>query len=903
MPLVSGTKLGPYEIVAPLGAGGMGEVYRANDTRLDRTVAIKILPEHLAGNNEAKQRFEREARSISSLNHPNICALYDVGSQDGISYLVMEFLQGETLEARLLRGPVPVKQVLEIGAQICDALEKAHRAGIVHRDLKPGNIMLTPGGAKLLDFGLAKPVASMLGQTSGRVGEHTPSSPTINMTAPTATPQTLTQQGSIVGTFQFMAPEVLQGQEADARSDIFSLGCVLYEMITSKRAFEGKSQISVMSAILEKDPEPIATLQPAAPPALDYVVETCLEKDPGNRYQTAHDVKLQLAWIAKSGSQTSAAAIAPVARKKGWLWPAAAAAALVLLAIGAVMWPAHKPWPVLKTNLLPPPGTQFETLYRNGAPALSPDGTRVVFVAQKDARNSLWLRQLDKVVAAPLPGTDGAFAPFWSPDGNSVGFFTNGKLWRMDLNGGAPIAICDAMEARGGTWGKGDVIIFAPDPAGPLWLVSANGGAPTKVTGTSTGAGALSDRWPHFLPDGKHFLFLHSPNGDAEDDNEIRFASIDGGAEQVVQRGHFYTFQYASGWLIAALRGALDAWKFEESTGTVLGQPVQLVDKIAADEITGSGVFSVSPQGLLLYQEASGATGDRHVWVDAAGKQIAQISELSIYGSVRLSPDGERMATPMVRNSGEDPLWVWSLNGGARAPLTSGKDSTPEAVVWSADGRTIYFARIDNKGSNEVWRVPADGSQPEKALLHFDNGAQPTDTTSDGKWLLYEEHAGDSPRRAALKAYPLVTGMQPFTVLNLLDWRSNARLVPGRNDWLVYQSSESGRSEIYLTTFPRSNARFQVTRAGATQPTWSRDGKNLYYLDDLQRMTVVPVQVGKDSVQVGSPRTLFPTGIRHSIPNGGYDVARDGRFLLVSAVVDSTAPIVLVTNWQALTKK
>ena len=292
MPLVSGTKLGPYEIIAPIGAGGMGEVYRANDTRLDRTVAIKILPEHLAESNEAKQRFEREARSISSLNHPNICALYDVGSQGEMSYLVMEFVQGETLEARLLKGPVPVKQVLEIGTQICDALEKAHRAGIVHRDLKPGNIMLTPGGAKLLDFGLAKPVASILGRQAANKGDHTPSAPTINMAALTATPQALTQQGSIVGTFQFIAPEVLQGAEADARSDIFGLGCVLYEMITGRRAFEGKSQISVMSAILEKDPEPISTLQPAAPPVLDYVVQTCLEKDSGKRDQTISQRRL-----------------------------------------------------------------------------------------------------------------------------------------------------------------------------------------------------------------------------------------------------------------------------------------------------------------------------------------------------------------------------------------------------------------------------------------------------------------------------------------------------------------------------------------------------------------------------------------------------------------------------------
>jgi eukaryotic-like serine/threonine-protein kinase len=530
MSLAAGSRLGPYEIQSLLGAGGMGEVYRARDTRLDRTVAVKILPSHLSSNPEAKQRFEREARTISSLNHPHICVLHDVGSQDGTSYLVMEFVDGETLDSRLQKGPLPLKQVLECGVQICDALEKAHRAGIVHRDLKPGNIMFTPSGAKLLDFGLAKPVAMLGAQALSDKGNLTPSTPTMNVSMLSATPAVLTQQGMVVGTFQYMAPEVLQGQEADARSDIFSFGCVLYEMITRRRAFEGMSQLSVMTAILEKDPEPLATLQPTAPPALDYAVQTCLEKNPDNRFQTAHDVKLQLTWIAKSGSQVGAPAGVTSKRKESALW-LAAVAALVVVAIGlaAALWTARQPRRVVRSNILPPEGTLFETMYRNGPPALSPDGTRVAFVARKEGKNSLWVRSLDKLEATPLRGTDDAFFPFWSPDGSALAFFMHSKLWRMDLNNNSPVAICDAPEARGGSWGRGNVIVLAPSSWGPIAQVPAEGGTPKPVTKTVYSNQGVSDRWPFFLPDGRHFLFVHTPNGVADERNEVHFASLDGG--------------------------------------------------------------------------------------------------------------------------------------------------------------------------------------------------------------------------------------------------------------------------------------------------------------------------------------------------------------------------------------
>jgi eukaryotic-like serine/threonine-protein kinase len=903
MALASGTRLGPYEIQSPLGAGGMGEVYRALDTRLDRTVAVKILPAHLSDNPEAKQRFEREARTISSLNHPNICTLHDVGSQDGTSYLVMEHVQGETLDSRLRKGPLPLKQALECGLQICDALEKAHRAGIVHRDLKPGNIMLTAAGAKLLDFGLAKPVA-MLGVQAASHQELTPATPTMNLSMLSATPAALTQQGMIVGTFQYMAPEVLQGKEADARSDIFSFGCVLYEMITGRHAFEGKSQLSMMTAILEKDPEPLASVQPTAPAALDYALQTCLEKNPDDRFQTAHDTKLQLAWIAKLGSQTGTPAVAASKPDKNALWLAALAVlGVAVLALAAALWRAQPARRVMRSNILPPEGALFETMYRNGPPTLSPDGTRVAFVARQDGKNSLWVRSLDKLEASPLRGTEDAFFPFWSPDGTALAFFMHAKLWRMDLNGGSPVAICDAPEARGGSWGSDGVIVFPPSSWGPIAQVPVEGGTPKPVTKIGFTYGGVSDRWPLFLPDGKHLLFVHTLNGSGHDANEIHFASLDGATDQMLLRGRFYTVRYASGWLVADRGGSLLAWRFNPSSGKISGDAVQVVDKVASDDIAAAAVFSVSEQGVLLYQQGLGSTGDRHVWLDATGKQLSQVSEPGVYSGTRLSPDESRMAITPMGQDGTDDLWVWGLAGGTRARLSQ-SSTFADSPVWSRDGRTIYFGHIDHvTGREEIRVVPADGSQPDRSLIKADSDLSPTDCTSDGKWLLYAESKNDGQHSAVLKAFPLAPGLETFTLLERVARLGNARLKPVSNDWLAYESNVSGRSEVYLTRFPHPGAKYQVSQTGASQPVWSRDGKKLYYLDASQKMTAVDLQTANDSVQIGVPKTLFQTGVRSSLFNEGYDVTRDGRFLVVNSVVESTAPVVLVTNWDAELKK
>jgi len=735
MALTSGTKLGPYEILAAIGAGGMGEVYRARDTRLGRDVAVKVLPSHLCSNSELKARFEREARTISSLNHPHICHLYDIGSQDGTDFLVMEYLEGEVLDHRLQRGPLPLKQTLECGMQICEALEKAHRAGIVHRDLKPGNIILTTSGAKLLDFGLAKPAAAVLGAgIPAGAAPLTPSTPTMNLPSLTAPSKDLTQQGMIVGTFQYMAPEVLRGQEADARSDLFSLGCVLYEMVTGRRAFTGKSQLSVLTAILEKDPEPVSTIQPTTPAALEHAVRICLEKDPEDRFQSAHDLRLQLAWIASLGSQEGVTAVA----LKGKAWKPIVAATLALIAVAAAaaaLWFRADPVRhVMRSTLLAPEGTHFAPMYRNGPPALSPDGTRIVFVASREGKRTLWIRPLDKLEATEMPETEGAYFPFWSPDGRSLGFFANGKLWRVDANGGSRVAICNAPDARGASWGRGNQIVFDGD-ASTMMRVSAEGGVPVPVTRTGYNASiSVSDRWPYFLPDGNHFVYLHSPTGSGNDHNEIRFASIDGKTNNTLLKGRYYIAEYASGWLLVGRSGTLVAQRLDPASGKLLGEAVQVADNLQVDDNTSSSVFSVSQNGLLVYLRGSGKGSMYHAWVDATGKHFAQASETGVYGATRISPDGTKFASQVYEQNGGINISIWDLAGGTRARISSGR--LTDAPVWSPDGGTLYYTYSPNENPAQIYESPVDGSRAQRVVVATQGEAFPTDLSSDGKWLL-----------------------------------------------------------------------------------------------------------------------------------------------------------------------
>jgi len=906
MVLTPGTKLGPYEIHSSLGAGGMGEVYRARDTRLGRDVAIKVLPAHLSCSPELTARFEREARTISSLNHPHICQLYDIGFQDGIDFLVMEYLEGETLDCRVLKGALPMKQALEYGGQICEAMEKAHRAGIVHRDLKPGNIMLTASGAKLLDFGLAKPGAAVVGTVASQgTGPLTPSTPTMNLTALASPAKGVTQQGMIVGTFQYMAPEVLRGHESDARSDIFSLGCVLYEMVSGRRAFEGKSQLSVLTAILEKDPDPLTAVQPAIPAALEYVVRTCLEKNPEERFQTAHDVKLQLVWVAKSGSQAGLPGVPATARNKSrkfgvLLGLAMGLLAIIGLAFATGVWRTQPVRRLTRATLLPPEGTHFAPLYRNGPPALSPDGTRLVFVASREGRTSLWLRSLDSFEATEMAGTEGAYYPFWSPDGHSIAFFARGRLWRVNPTAGAPVTICNAFDARGGTWGTSDVILLNADSFGAVARVAVSGGTPVPVTPTHSKGLNESDRWPFFLPDGQHFLYLYSPIGAGDDRNEIRFAALDGKTNKLLLKGRYYNPEYASGWLLVVRSGTLIAQRLNPVTGELSGDMIQVADNLQVDDNTGISVFSVSQDGGLVYLRGFDKGGMRHVWLDRVGKQLAQISGLGVYGATRISPNGTRIATLVFEQAGEVNIWVWSLTGGTRFRVSSG--GVADTPIWSPDGRTIYYAYSPRGGHLQIYQRPADGSRAQQLVIATQNDAYPDDVSTDGKWFLFQEALPNESQSSELKAWALSGAAKPLLVVEHIDFGSNAVLMPGTSEWVAYQSSASGQAEVYLTRFPNAGARYQVSPAGGTQPVWSRDGRQLYYLDPGQKLTVVDIRGDQDSVQVGTPKTLFPTSVMSSLAGAGYDVTRDGQFIVLNWAFETPTPLTLAINWDATLK-
>jgi eukaryotic-like serine/threonine-protein kinase len=902
MALTLGTRLGPYEIQSPLGAGGMGEVYRARDTRLGRDVAIKVLPSHLSSNPDLKARFEREARAISALSHPHICHLYDIGSQDGTDYLVMELLEGESLDKRLEKGPLPLKQALEVGVEIAEALEKAHKHGIVHRDLKPGNIVLTKAGAKLLDFGLAKPHIAAIGAIAGASsGKLTPSTPTMSVAALASPAGGLTQQGTIVGTFQYMAPECLQGQEADARSDLFSFGCVLYEMVTGRRAFEGKSQLSVLTAILEKDPEPVSTVQPGTPVALEHAIQTCLEKNPEERVQTAHDLRVQLAWVAKASFST--AMPIPTQPKSGiWKWLAAAGIAIAFAATLLSWWRGEPARRVTRASLLPPEGTHFAPMYRNGAPALSPDGTRIAFVASREGKSSIWVRSLDKLEAAELTGTEGAYFPFWSPDGRSLGFFANGKLWREDANGGSRAAICNAPEGRGASWGQGNEIVFDGD-GNALRRVSAEGGAPVALTSAAVqNQVSISDRWPFLLPDGKHFLYLHAPTGSGSDHNEIHFASIDGKSDKTLLKGRYYIPEYASGWLLVVKGGTLVAQRIDSKTGELSGEATQIADNVQIDDNTGSSLFSVSQTGVLIYIRGSSKGSMFHAWRDATGKELGPVSEQGVYGATRISPDGTKFVSQVYEQNGEIDIWMWDLKGGTRARVSSGGRNS-DAPVWSPDGRTIYYSYSSTDEPVQIYAKPVDGSQAQRVVVAKQSDAFPDDVSSDGNWLVYQQVQQGRAQFAVLKAVNLKGEAKPTVLLDQIDALSDAFLMPGNNGWLAYQSSESGQPEVYLTRFPNSGARYQVSLAGGVEPVWSRDGKRLYYLDPGQKLIEADIQVDKDSVQVSGRKSLFQTSLSLSFDEAGYDVTRDGRFLMLDFVMDTPSPVTVVMNWDAELKR
>ena len=882
MTLAAGSKLGPYEILSAIGAGGMGEVYRARDTRLERTVAVKVLPEHLTSNEDLRQRLEREAKTISQISHPHICALYDVGREGDRDYLVMEYLEGETLAARLDKGALPAEQLLRYGIEIADALDKAHRLGIVHRDLKPGNVMLTKTGVKLLDFGLAK------FQAAAR--DNVISGTSVLATQAQAS-QPLTERGTVLGTFQYMAPEQLEGGEADSRSDIFAFGAVLYEMATGRKAFSGKSQASLIGSILRDDPPSVNEIAPMTPPALNRVIKTCLAKDPEDRFQTAHDVKLQLQWIAEGGSQVGLPAPVAARRKSrerlAWSVAAAAIVAAALLGAGYLRRAPAKATPI-RFEIPTPEGVSLID-----APKISPDGKILAFNASDSSgRPRIWVRPLSALTAQPLAGTEGATRPFWSPDSRFLGFFAEGKLKKIEISGGPPQKICDYPTGSDGTWSPAGVILFDGRTGDPIQRVSAEGGMPTVAVKADASRKETMVAWPEFLPDGRHFLY--EAQGQKAEDHMYRIGSLDSKDTRALAPAQSLVTYAPPGHLLFVRESTLVAQPFDAKAMKTTGEPVPLAEHVGTIA-TGLARFSASRNGVLAYR--TGDSGSRLVWFDRDGKELSAVGDPGDYGDMMLSPVGDRLA--YVTNDargGKADIWIRDLARGASSRFTFDPAEDVEPL-WSPDGKTIVFS--SNRGGNfDLYTKAAGGGGQEQPLFQSDEAKFAYDWSRDGRYITFQSRGKKTGWD--LWVLPTFGDRKPILFLQTPFNELRPAFSPdGR--WIAYQSNESGRPEIYVQNFPGPGGKWQVSTAGGVEPAWRTDGKELYYAASDQKLMAVDIQAG-ETFEAGVPRPLFRATVQ---PIGNvrshYLASADGqRFLLLSPLGrESMVPTTVVVNWNA----
>jgi Tol biopolymer transport system component/predicted Ser/Thr protein kinase len=873
MAVQPGTKLGPYEIQAQIGSGGMGEVYKAADTRLNRTVAIKVLPPHFAENPEMKQRFEREAQTIAGLNHPHICTLHDVGTQNGSLFLVMEYLEGETLAQRLARGPLPLDEALKVATEIADALDKAHSHGVTHRDLKPGNVMLTQSGAKLLDFGLAKL----------RMQAQTPASTSLTSmptSADTTTP------GTILGTMQYMAPEQLEGQEADARTDIFAFGVVLYEMILGKKAFAGRSQALLIAAIMSLDPEPLSKSQ-TIPPALDYVVKRCMMKDPEQRVQTAMDLVSQLRWIAQGGEASGKASPLVMRMRKRGLYARIGLAAAALLLV-AMALPAARYYRNTQTE----PATQFLVTVPDmpvaEAVSISPDGHTIAFSARDASSSYVFVRPINSETATKLAGTDGAGRLFWSPDSKSIAFFAGGRLRRVDASGGSPVNLCETPDLLGGTWNAENVILFASSKG--LQRVTALGGAPATVI-----SGSEKPMEPYFLPDGKHYLYLASSGQPAGQSSgaAIYAGLLDSKDSTRVLAAGSNPVYVEPGYLLYHHDGTLYAQQFSAGSFKLSGDAIRIADKIPYAS-NGAAAFSASQTGILVFRNSPllvapadpGGTGTPVpsvplLWVDRMGGKISQAAAPGGFAGVDLSPDGKHIAAHRHDSGGGD---VYIFEAGKDTPSKLTFDATEDSSmpVWSPDGTRIAYA-AHKAGKWGIYVKLADNSRSEELVIESESIAIPMSWSIDGRlvyWSSSSKTGGD------IYSISLTGDKMPVPILNTPADERNPQ-VSSDGKWIAYSSNETGRSEIYIKPFPEGPGKIQVSVNGGVYPRWRRDNKELYFMNlvSLGEMMASDIHVSGASIQRDVPHTLFQTQFVSSAHTGGpynaYAVAPNGQQFII----------------------
>jgi serine/threonine protein kinase/Tol biopolymer transport system component len=868
--LQSGTRLGPYEIVEDIGAGGMGEVYRARDTRLARSVAIKVLPAEFAEDVRLRARFEQEAKTISALNHPHICTLLDVGSEDGVDYLVMEYCEGQTLADRLGRGALPLDQVLQYAIDLADALSRAHRAGIVHRDLKPSNVMVTKSGVKLLDFGLAK----MQLESS--------------MTDSTA--QFLSEEGGILGTIQYMAPEIFGGAEADARSDIFALGLILYEMLTGKRAFSGSNRTTVMAAILEREPRPVHELAPNVPPPFEHLIDKCLSKQPDERWESAHDVAEQLRWIRESKP-------APILARRGL---AIAAAIVMVVSLGAIaaIWKliGHDETASVVRISIPfaqPPegGAEDEKLATigvgSGLPnvAISPDAKRIVYATERKGESQIYLRQLDSFESVAIAGTELGGGPFFSPDGQWIGFISQGSLMKIPLAGGAPQRLYPTLRGagRGATWAPDGMIYFCPGPGMGLWKISSNGGAVQKVTEPDASAGENGHRWPQMLPDGKHLLFtIRTDQITSFDDARIAVLSLATGKWKVVLEGGSCA-RYASGNLLFGRAGSLYAVPFDLRSMSVTGPRRKVVDGVLTMPSSGAAHFGVSTAGDLVYVPGGIARGRSAILRSDVTGHLEPVANLSQYiGSMSVSPDGRKIA--MAIAAANDDIWLYDMGSGAttRFSFERGDEDFP---LWTADASSVMYTA--GPPSRLLLRKANGAGDAEQFQFA---GARATSCSSDGKFIVYADR--DPVTGFDLWLLPLMGDRKPRPLLRSRFNETEASFSPdGR--WIAYTSDETGVPAIYVRAVTGDGGHWQLSTEGGRWPRWSSDGQSVWYRQG-DKLLLVPVSIVGNEAQPGKSRPLF------TIPDlADYGVEKDGLLIAQHLQeVHEARRVNVILNWK-----
>ena len=859
----------------------MGEVYRARDTRLDRDVAIKVLPPLLAGDPQFLSRFQREAKSISALNHPHICGLYDIGEAaigaETLHYLVLEMIEGESLAQRLARGPLALDEVLRWGAEVASALDAAHSRGIVHRDLKPGNVMVTRAGTKLVDFGLAK--GGDRGVVSGVTQLQTMETPN----------QPLTEHGTILGTFQYMSPEQLEGTPADSRSDIFALGALLYEMATGRKAFEGKNRTSLIAAIVATQPPPITSVQAASPPALDHVIRRCLEKDPDDRWQSARDVRAQLLWIAEGGSQVGVPAVVSSRRRNRETLAWAAAAALGLAAVGfAVAWVRRAPEPaqLVRFTITTPAG-----LTAAGPPAVSPDGRTVAFDGvDASGKRQIWIRTVDGLEARPLAGTDGVNRPFWSPDSQYLAFMSGGKLKKIPAVGGPVQTICDAPTGADGTWSRDGVILFDGNQSDPIWRVDAAGGVAKPEVLNQPEKNVAFVGWPQFLPDGRHFLYL---SGVLSSERTLMVRALGDTEGRALFKTNSRVAYSPLGYVVYVRDQTLVAQRFDSASLSVTGDPVPVGEGLGVSAV-GTASFSLSDAGVLVYRAGEEA-GARLVWMDRSGKESPAVDGARRFADAWLSPDGNRLVYDVADRGSEGDLWIRDLARSVTTRFTF--DAEREfAPVWSPDGKTIVFSKETPAGW-DLYVKDAAGTGEAKPLIASRVQKFPTDWSSDGRHLIFNSSATDTGWD--LYAMSMTGGSDDPTPLVKTRFADMGGSVSPDGRFLAYQSNESGRNQVYVQEFPTARSKWQVSSEGGVDPFWRRDGRELYFRAPDLSVMAVPVQASGPTFQTGVPQALFRARFAPVTARARFRPAADGQRFLVLTRADDVAvqPAIVVLNW------